>query len=638
MPWMRLRFTPGVNRNTTNYSADGTWYDCNLVRFRDGFPESWSGWERFLNDFTFSGKCRSMHSHADLAGQRWLSLGTNSHFYIGANDIMNDVTPIEQSVTLGNDPFSVVDGNDVVTVTHVNHGKTVGARVVFSGATGFAGIPAGDLNKEHFISFILSNDEYLIIVDTLSTSTASGGGSNVQADYVLSPGSESQFHGEIGSWGALTWGEDAWGGGSVATADKMGMWTQSNWGEDLVACNYQGNIYYWDRTNPTDRMVDILDMPGADGNAPENVSFITVSSKDRHLLAFGGTEFGSSNYSPISIRWCSQENILNWNEADTTGTAGSIPLSRGSRFMAVQPTSKETLVWTDAALFALQYVGAPYIYTVEMIAEFSDITGNNSATIYNDAVYWMGRSGFYVYMGRVEKIPCAVWDYINRRVDYDQAMKIYASTNRQTNEIIWFYPSKQEEQTGPGGGITSPIGEVDSYVAFSMESGIWTYGTLDRTAWIDVDALNLPYAASTDGRLFQHEIGNLDGSTTPPTPINAYIESAPIELSSEGSFDKGDRFMFIRRILHDVTFRSQDTSSEPSMNIVLKMMNKPGGGFGQTSSSQADRTAILPVEEFTEESFVRLRGRALVVRAETNSPSLWRLGTPRIDVRTDGQK
>ena len=335
----------------------------------------------------------------------------------------------------------------------------------------------------------------------------------------------------------------------------------------------------------------------------------------------------------MTFRWCNQEAITNWNEADLTGTAGSLPLSNGSKFISGIATAREIIVWTDQAMYSVQYVGSPFIYTAELLERWSDICGLKARCSFNGIVYWMGGGGFYSYAGRTDKLACPIWDYISNRLNRQQMAKVYAGSNQNHNEVIFFYASNDS------GNV-----EVDSYAALDVMQGIWTFGALPRTAWMDLDALSPVIAASPDdataARLFEHDQGTDDGSTDPPSAISAFIESGPIELSAEGSYDKGDRMMFVKRILPDVTFRDITASSTvPQMNIVLKMMDKPGGGFGENSSSQVQRSVTIPVEQFTDEAFVRLRGRSLTFRAESNTTGTnWRLGFTRIYARTDGQR
>lgn len=629
MGWMKVRFTPGFNRDRTYYATDGGWYDGNLVRFREGLPESWGGWTRFNEDFVIEGICRSVHRFSDLAGSVWLGLGTSSRFYVAQDDLYYEVTPFIGGDTLNTDPLATVDESSIVTVEHVGHVRLPGTYVVISGATTTNGIPDTVLNAEHMIVDVVDDDHYTIDVGVDATSTGDGGGSAVEVNYLYSPGSGDQFYG--GGWGSGTWGEGDWGedegSGGGQIGDQIGIWSQGSWGEDLIANASNGPIFYWDATNPDDRMINIRDLSGADGNAPLYSKFIIVSHKDRHLLAFGGSEFSTGNAAPLAVRWCSQENILNWDEASTTGTAGSIPFSRGSKFMAGISTQREILVWTDAALYSMQYIGAPYIYAVDLIADFSDINGMKSCTVYNDAVFWWGRSGFYMYDGRVTRIPCPVWDYINNRTDYSQNEKIFGDTIRMFGEVIWYYQSVDGD-------------EIDSYVCYNVDQNLWTYGILGRTAWLDSDPFHLPIGITADGRIFNHEDGGSDTEVDPPVPLNAWLESAPFELSSEGAYDKGDRFAFVTRILPDVTFRYFETEVQtPRVELQIRAIDKPGGDFTDTDQGLVTRVTIDHKENFTQENHVRIRGRALALRVATvNRGTRWRLGVPRVYIRADGQR
>lgn len=631
MPWTKLRYAPGISKDKTRYAEEGTWYDGSLVRFRQGLPEKWTGWENF--GFTYQGICRSLNRWSTLIGLVYTGIGTSRRFYVSQDGVTSDVTPIDRTVTLAN-PFSTQNGSNVVTVTDVGHGNLPGNFVIISGAADVGGIPAAALNGERVINTYIDDDTYTILasdggVPANATSTTTGGGAAVTFSYLFVPGTDSQIYG--GGWGSGGYGESEYGGSGESSRDVLGAWSQDNWGEDLVACAFDGPIFYWTASTPTARMVDILDLPLADGNAPAYARFIAVSHKDRHLLAFGVShEFGGNVYSPMTVRWCSQEDIYNWNEADTTGTAGSIPLSHGSRFICIEPTQREILVWSDTAMFSMQFVGAPDVYVADILATNTDIAGMNAAVTFGTTTFWFGRSGFYAYDGRVQKMNCPVWDYVNQRMNWSQPNKIFASTYRTNDEIIWYYPSQED-----------PNLENDSYVSYDIVQDIWAVGKLPRTAWLDMDFQTQPLGASPDHNLYYHDIGADDGSQVPAIPINAYLESAPMELSSEGSYDKGDRFVFIRRILPDVTFRDyNDGVNTPSMNMIIKTMDKPGGGFDtKSSSSQVVRTAIIPVEEFTDEVYVRLRGRAMVLRLESNTlGTLWRLGTPRADMRPDGQR
>lgn len=621
MSWSKLAFSPGIVKDVTRYASDGTWVDGSLVRFINGKPERWAGWVRYLEALTMDGKCRSIGRWSALSGYVWTGLGTSHRFYVASDDLYYDVSPIGEVVVLNN-PFATTVGSPLVVVTHASHGHLVGDILLISGASAVGGLT---LNGEYTVTSYIDENSYRITASSNASSTATGGGAAVTISYIRSAGGDNQSTG--GGWGSGAWGADQEWGSASPTADNLGVWTQSNWGEDLVACIMDGPIYYWDATNPSGRMVDILDLPLADGLAPQSARFIAVSHRDRHLLAFGPShEFGGTDPAPMTVRWCSQEDIYNWNEADETGTAGSIPLSRGSKFVAICATQTELLAWSDAAMYSLQFVGAPDVYVSNIISNSAEIAGSLACVASNTTVYWMGRSGFYLYDGRVQTIPSTVWQYVESNMNWTQAGKIFASLNKSYDEIIWYYPS-----------INSM--ENDSYVSFNTASGDWTIGLLGRTAWLDASFQYPPLGAGADNKLYFHETGNDDGSQIPPGPINAYIESAPFELSSEGAYSKGDRFAFMRRILPDVTFLDPDGVNTPSMNMVIKTMDKPGGGFKSASSSQVQQTAIIPVEEFTDDCHVRLRGRSVTIRYESSTlGTRWRIGQPRFDIRSDGQR
>ena len=632
MGWTGLKISPGFIRDTTRYATSGTWFDGSLVRFRQGMPEKWAGWVDAYPGFMMDGMCRSLHRHGILNSTVWVSAGTSEKFYMISDDFRYDVTPIIQTFNpLGSNLLATTNGSTTVVMNDIDHGHFPGDTVIITGATGFAGIPADELNGPQRITDYIDDHHYAFEVTTPATSTVAAGGGTIKVEYLFHAGTDDVNVG--GGWGGLAWSEEEWSGDpDLALLDQVGIWSQDNWGEDLVACAMGGPIFYWDATTPDARMKNIKDLPSPD--APSEAQFIIISHRDRHLLAFGCTAWGGITVEPMTFRWCDQEDIYDWNEASTINTAGSLPLSNGSMFIAGIATAREILVWTDQALYSIQYIGPPYIYTAELLDRWSDICGMKACCTYNGVVYWMGRGGVYAYTGRTEKIDCPVWDYISSNMNIEQMAKVYASSNQLHNEVIWYYPSKDNNNL-----------ECDSYVAVDVAQQLWSFGKLPRTAWLDLDALSPVIAASPkpDGRLYEHDNGSDDGSTAPVTPLNAFIESGPIELSAEGAYDKGDRMMFVRRILPDVTFRDKTTqSTAPQMNIVLKMMDKPGGGWVDEESGRVTRATVTVVEgggSHTEENHVRLRGRSLTLRAESNTVGTnWRLGITRVDMRTDGQQ
>jgi hypothetical protein len=300
--------------------------------------------------------------------------------------------------------------------------------------------------------------------------------------------------------------------------------------------------------------------------------------------------------------------------------------AHGSKLVSGIKARDEIIFWSDTTMYALQYIGGDLIFAIQVLAQNTDIAGLKAAEYYNDVVYWMGRTGIYRYTGRVEKINCPVWDYVDRRINKEQISKVYCATNKKYDELIWFYPST---------GV-----ENDSYVAYNVVDDAWTVGSLARTAWLDSGAFSNPVAADpVSGYLAEHESAYNDGIND--APLSSYIESGPVELSVEGGFDKGDKFVFIRRILPDITFMGVDDGVHtPQAVVTLKMMDKPGGGFDdKTDGGTVLRTATGIVEEFTDEIHTRLRGRSFTLRVGSDTEGTqWRLGVPRLDVRTDGKR
>jgi hypothetical protein len=309
---------------------------------------------------------------------------------------------------------------------------------------------------------------------------------------------------------------------------------------------------------------------------------------------------------------------VDW-EATATNDAGELRLGTGSEIVTAVETRQQILVWTDVSLHAMQYLGPPFTFGINLISENITINGPLSAIPVDDTVYWMGAEEFYVYNGAVQRLPCTIRDYIFNDFNSGQADKVTAAVNSSFGEIWWFYPSKFSE-------------ENDRYAVYNYQQQIWYYGTLPRTCWIDRGVNTQPIAASPDGYLYLHEFGLDDGSTSPATAITSFIESSQIDLA------EGEQFSFIRRIIPDLTFRDS-TSADPTVNFTLQVRNFPGGNYFQVDTSSVSQTATVPIEQFTEQAHVRLRGRSFAVKVQSSETGVaWRLGSPRVDVRPDGRR
>ena len=439
------------------------------------------------------------------------------------------------------------------------------------------------------------------------------------AQYQVHTGLDTTVSGT--GWGAGTWGRGTWGSAASIAAGEatLRIWSHDNFGEDLIINVRDGGIYYWDATNTVAaRAVEIKDLVGANSSTPTIAKQVLVSDRDRHVIAFGCDPETSTDQDPLLIRFSAQESITDW-QATATNDAGDLRLGTGSEIIAATETRQQILVWTDVSLHAMQYLGPPFTFGITLISENITINGPLSVIAVDDTVYWMGAEEFYVYTGSVQRLPCTVRDYIFSDFNAAEAQKVTAAINSSFGEIWWFYPS-------------STSSENDRYAVYNYQQQIWYYGSLPRTCWIDRGINQEPIAASSDGYLYLQEIGFDDGSTTPATAITSYVESSQIDLG------EGEQFTFIRRLIPDLTFRNSSVAN-PVVDFTLQARNFPGGNYLQTDTSSVTQTATVPVEQFTEQAHVRLRGRSFAVKIESSTTGVgWRLGSPRVDIRPDGRR
>jgi len=629
MPLQKLQFRPGLNRETTSYTNEGGWFDCDMVRFRFGVPEKIGGWvPTSLN--TFLGSCRQLHAFVALDGSQYIGLGTHLKYYIEEGGAYNDITPIRETTAAGDVTFAATDGSSTLTVTDSNHGALENDFVTFSGAVSLGGLITADvLNQEYQIVEVLTVNTYTITAKdtsgatvTANASDTGNGGSAVVGAYQINVGLDTTVVGT--GWGAGTWGRGTWGSGTslLVAGATLRLWSADNFGEDLIFNARDGGIYYWDKSTssaPFARGVALSSLAGADATTPTIAKQVLVSDNDRHILVFGcDPQDNIGVQDPLLIRFSDQESPTTW-AATATNTAGDLRIGSGSEIVCAVETRQQVIVFTDVSLHAMQYLGPPFTFGINQISENTTIMGPNAAKAVDDSVYWMGLEEFYVYTGQVQKLPCSVKSYVFNDFNDSQAEKVTAALNSSFNEITWFYPSADSDN-------------IDRYVTFNYQENVWTYGTLARTAWLDRGIVPNPIAASADGRLYQHELGNDDGSTSPVTAISAYIESSQIDIGD------GETFAFIRRLIPDITFEGSDAVS-PAADFVLKTRNFPGAAYTTTDDSTVTRSATVPVEQFTDQVHVRLRGRSFALRLQSDSMGVkWRLGSPRIDVRQDGRR
>jgi hypothetical protein len=617
MPLKKLKLNPGVNKENTRYTNENGWYECDKVRFRQGTPEKIGGWARISAD-TFLGVCRSLWNWVTLQSENLIALGTHLKFYIAKGGVYYDITPIRATATLGTDPF-MGDGTTTVVVSATSHGAATGDFVTFSGVTGTY---ATLLNAEYQITYIDANS-YSITTASVVAAGATGG-SAVVAAYQISIGPETVV--PLTGWGAGTWGTGAWGVGTPsATQTSLRIWSQDNFGEDLIFGPRTGGIYYWDATTGVSTRGVLLSSLAGASDVPVLQNFIYISDISRFVFCFGCNDYGSLTIDPMLIRWSDQESAVNWTPA-ATNQAGSLRLSHGSEIITAVQTRQEIVVFTDSALYSLQYLGAQAgVWGAQLLGDNISIEGPNAAVIASGVVYWMGVDKFYAYDGRVQTLPCDLRRYVFSDFNQAQAAQVYAGTNEGFNEVWWFYPSANS--------LTN-----DRYVVYNYLEKIWYYGNLGRTAWLDSGLLDFPVAATYNQNLVFHENGVDDNATGTPTAINAYIESAEFDL------EDGQNFGFVWRMLPDVTFTGS-TANNPSLTMTLIPMKGSGSGFnnpqslGGSSSAAVTRSATVPIEQFTNIVYIRVRGRQMIMKAESNALGVtWQLGSPRIDVRMDGRR
>jgi hypothetical protein len=631
MPLTKLQFRPGINREITSYSNEGGWFDCDKVRFRASFPEKINGWQR-LGSSTFLGTCRALHLWRTLGLETYLGVGTHLKYYIEYGQGFYDITPIRRTTSAGAVTFAATNGSSVLTVTDPTHGAVAGDFVTFVDAVTLGGnITAAVLNQEYQITSVTDSSTYTIIaraVAAVSAITIDGvytptpvvadvsdtgdGGAGVVGAYQLNIGLDTSVFGT--GWGAGPWSRGSWG--SAATIDliqdTLRLWTHDNFGEDLLFNVHNGGIYYWDSSSgvSNNRGVAISDLAGSD-LAPTVAAQVLVSDIDRHVISFGCDPLDNIGVQdPLLIRFSSQESVTDWRPT-VTNTAGDLRIGSGSKIVRAVETRQQTIVFTDTSLHAMQYLGPPFTFGIQKISENITIQSPNTAVAVDDRVFWMGRKEFYVYEGTVNRIPCTVRDYVFDDFNFDQAEKTFAAANTANSEIWWFYPSLNSS-------------ENDRYVVFNYLEQVWYYGNLARTAWFDRGVEELPVAAGTDNRIYEHEIGFDDGSTVPPSPIEAFVQSSPIDLGD------GEQLVFMRRMIPDVDFRNS-ADETPSIDITTRVRNFNSGNYLRTTTSTID--------ESTEQVHLRLRGRQFSVRVASDGLEVgWRLGSLRYDLRPDGRR
>ncbi|CAB4168266.1 hypothetical protein UFOVP1276_54 [uncultured Caudovirales phage] len=707
MPLQKVLLKPGVNRENTRYTNEGGWYESDNIRFRQGTPEKLGGWQQ-ISPSTYAGVCRSLWNWTTLTGANLLGVGTSSKFYLENTGAYYDITPIYTTSTLGANPFATVNLTTTVTVTDSNYNPQVGDFVIFNGATTFNGVT---ISGEYEVQTAPTSTTYTITSATTATGTGSGGGSVAFASYLLHIGSAANA--AFAGWGSNAWNTGNWGGLGYASTATLAIWSQWNFGQDLVFGPKLGRLYYWNATpavnlavpttvtitNGTDavctlttntttpiisgtaimfqttgalplplvpytvyyvtknalnntfqlsftyadyvagtfidtstagsgvhslsaRGIAVSDLAGA-SSVPIAQNTILVSDSSRFVFCFGANPYGSTTYDPMTVRWSNQESVVEWAPS-VTNQAGEIQLSHGSKIESVLQSRQEVLVWTDAAIYSLQYLGPPYVWGNQLLSDNISIASMNSAAYASGVSYWMGKDKFYKYDGRVQTLRCDLLRYVYNDINITQFDQVFAGTNEGFTEIWWFYCSQSSTT-------------VNRYVIYNYAEDIWYYGSMARTAWLDTALRNYPIAATYVNNLVYHEFGVDDGTTATAVPIEASITSAQYDIGD------GHNFAFVYRMIPDLTFRGSTAGTTPAVTMYLQGLNNSGSGITQTGNAavtySGSAPSVINVDEFTGQIYIRIRGRQMQMKITSNTlGTQWQLGAPRIDLRQDGRR
>ncbi len=615
MPLQKVQFAPGVDKEGTEYTADSGWFDSDKIRFRKGRPEKIGGWSK-LNTTAFLGMCRSLFAWATFERAKYIGAGTSLKFYIIEGVSPNDITPLRVTTSAGDVTFAATNGSSTLTVTDTGHGAVKNDFVTFSDAATLGGnITAAVLNQEYQVVSVSSANAFTITAKDTSGSTVTAnssdsgnGGSSTVGAYQINTGL-SDYVSATG-WGANPWGDNTWGSGAaLSVAGQLRMYSQDNFGEDLVFNVRNGGIYYWDQSGGLNsRGVDITSLGGA-SNCPTIAAQVLVSDNDQHVIAFGANTLGSAAQDALLVRWSDQESITDWTPT-ATNTAGGVRINSGSEIVGAIQTRQEILIWTDVSVHSMRFIGAPFIFQFTTISSDVSMISPKAAVNARGNVYFMDQTGFYVYNGAVQQIPCSVQEYVLTNIDMSQSFKVFAAENNAFSEIIWFYP-----KTGSGG-------EISDYVSFNYNENLWAVGTLARGAWLDSGVLSGPIASSVitstdDNYVYNHEDGHDDDGSA----MTAYIESGDLEIGD------GNNFMMIDRVLPDFSF----SGNSAEITMTIKGSNYPL----ETPSSLATAT----ITESTTQANIRARARHTVLRIESSSAGYgWRLGGFRFGMRQDGRR
>ena len=629
MSYRLLKLNAGIVKDITEYSAgkNGPFYiDSNLIRFRNGYPTKIGGWEQetyFNNINTESttlaqGKpknaifWRSINDGIDR-----IALGTHSHLYIINSGVLYDITPLRKTSTNLSNPLATVNNSTTITVTDTGHGAKTGDYIVIEQATAVGGITADTLNRiEGYEITVTGTNTFTIEAPNQASSTTTGGGTGLDIKYLI--GRDAQMNIQSADtatgWGVGTWGLSTWGTARDVTSDTVALeatqWSLQLWGDDLLANNRDGQIYYWDTSGGENNRAVLVSSIAGSSDVPTKNRTSAISFSDRHLITGGTTTVGTTDQDPMLIRFSDQEDFTNFTPT-ATNTAGDQRLEVGNKIVSIIPTKDETFINTDEAVYGMSFVGPPFTFAFRLLAVNCGAVAKNGAISVDGNVYWIGKSNFFVYNGSVQELPCTVQYFVFNRLQQRYADKTYVGQNKKFNEITWFYVSEDNVA-----GTINP--EPDSYVSYNYAENVWTVGTLDRNVLLDAQGFrNVPFAFDSNAKLYQHESGtSADGDA-----MNCFVESSELEID-----ETGNRTFLIDRIVPDAT-----VSSDTNLFLEFKCRKFPNG---------AEITkGPFTITETTTKVSTRAKGRQIAVKySSTGTNDEWSLGDFRINATEDSMR
>jgi len=629
MPLVDMPFQPGVDKQDTPTGAEGRWIDSDNIRFRYGLPEKIGGWEKVTSD-ALVGAARGIHAWSSLDGSPYTSIGTNKKLYVYVDSEWSDITPIRASGTGNITNFTTANTETTVVVHDTAHGAREGDFVTISGVSGTVnGIIAANLEGEFEITALGDTaspptdqtNKYQVTAKAAATSTGAAG-ETANAAYQINtdpPVSTAGYGWGAGTWGASTWGTSRAGlTGVEAVQLDSGKWSLDNWGEDMIAQQLNGGLYYWDTSVGTGTRATSTTVSAA----PTKSLFTIVSGTDRHVVCFGTeTTIGSTGTQDnMFIRWCDQENVNDWTPS-TTNTAGSQRLTDGSSLISAKRSRGAVLIWSDTAMYQMQLVGAPFTFGFSQLGANCGAAGLNSTIDVNGTSFWMGKDSFFMFDGSVQKLRCAVEDYVFKDISEGSQRDTFAANNGEFNEVTWFYPSS-------GSSV------IDRCVTYNYADQVWYVGTLDRSSWIDKGIYSYPYATTYDSSDTASTISTITGltagraymysqefgSNAEGAAITAYVESGDFVIPQAGEY-----LMSIKRFIPDFK------NLTGTVNVTLKFRDYP--------TSTQKTIGPFAVTTSTTKVDTRARGRQGALRVESSAiDDAWRFGTYRAEIRQDGRR